>query len=254
MKATVDVVDGRTPGGANTSHTIAVPLIKNLLAAGGPSTTLQEYETVAIDQNVLGRGTFEGRRRTFRYLRELYLLDGTRLLFRGLRDLWSEDPAAQEQLAGLSAFARDSVFRAGSAAVLDATVGDTVRADDIARAVNAVFPDAYNAATLHKIGRNSASSWTQTGHLVGKTGKARAPFRARPVASVFAAFIGHLEGRRGQDLLSSSWTRFLCLPPERMSADLREATQRGYVEFRSGGGVVECGFSHLLRPTDGVFV
>src|SRR4051812_4720478 len=90
------------PGGTNTSHTIAVDLLTSLLAALPAAATREDYERVAVEENVLGRATRAGRARTFRYLRELYLLDPSRLLFRALRDLWDEDPSARPLLACLA--------------------------------------------------------------------------------------------------------------------------------------------------------
>lgn len=247
---TASVVDGGRPGGANTSHTIAVELLVNLLAAGGRDATFATYQRIAVDQNVLGRSTYEGRRRTFRYLRELYVLDATNLLFRALRELWLEDQSAVAQLAGISALARDASLRASAHAVLPARQGSVVRADDIARILDTSFPGVYNAATLHKIGRNAASSWTQTGHLSGRTAKVRVSIEAKNVAVAYAVFVGHLAGHRGADLLATVWTDFLDLPREELLMHLREASQRGYLEFRDGGGVMECEFRHLSRPVE----
>jgi uncharacterized protein YndB with AHSA1/START domain len=49
--------------------------------------------------------------------------------------------------------------------LFDTSLGDEMTSSDFADAVEKVFPDAYNASTLAKIGRNTASSWEQSGHL-----------------------------------------------------------------------------------------
>jgi hypothetical protein len=91
-------------------------------------------------------------------LRELYLLEPSRLLFRALRDLWDEDATAQPLLARLVALARDSGFRASAAAVLPVPPGARVTSDELTAAVTAHFPGVYNAGTAAKIGRNTGSS------------------------------------------------------------------------------------------------
>jgi hypothetical protein len=96
-----EIVAGRTSGGANTSHTIILPALRALLAAVGSKAAAGEYQRAAIEANALGKATEGARRRTFRYLRELYVLNPKSILFRGLRDLWSDDPEAQPLLAGL---------------------------------------------------------------------------------------------------------------------------------------------------------
>ena len=58
-----------------------------------------------------------------------------------------------------------TVFRASASAILQSDPGDEITSSDLSTAVGEVFPSAYNDATLAKIGRNTASSWEQTGHL-----------------------------------------------------------------------------------------
>ena len=91
--------------------------------------TQAAYERAVLDDNVLGKDTVGARQRTLRYLRELYLLRPDSLLFRALRDLWTDDPAGQPLLAGLCALARDPVVpgeRRGD--LRDATPATTSRA------------------------------------------------------------------------------------------------------------------------------
>ena len=242
-----DIIDGTTAGGTNTSHTIAVGHLTALLAAVRADAERVDYEAAAVEQNLLGRATFEGRRRTFRYLRELYILEPSHVVFRALRDLWDEDPEARPQLAGLMALARDSVFRATSHGVLPLPAGTRVTSEMLASFVTEVFPSTYNADTADKIGRNTASSWTQTGHLLGRTAKARVMVEARPVSMAYATFLGALQGIRGQALYDTPWTRFLDATPREAELITELASQRGYLELRSAGGVVEIGFRHLMR-------
>src|SRR5215210_7012842 len=127
-----EIVAGDVSGGTNTSHTIVVGALTALLdavPAGAPPAT---YEHAALEANVLSKDTEGARRRTFRYLRELYLLRPDSLLFRALRDLWAVDVEARPLLAGLCALARDSVFRASSAAITSTSRGDRLVSADLA--------------------------------------------------------------------------------------------------------------------------
>src|SRR5687767_11989362 len=107
-------------GGANSSHTILLPALSRVLASVEYRADAEAYERALVDDNVLGKGTAESRRRTLRYLKELYLLRPDSILFRALRDVWTDDPAGQPLLACLCALARDPLFRASAPAVLDA--------------------------------------------------------------------------------------------------------------------------------------
>jgi hypothetical protein len=242
------LVAGVRPGGANTSHTIAVELLSRLLRAVPAEGSQKDYITAAIDANALARSTVEGRRRALRYLRELYVLDPTEILFRALRDLWDQDLGAQPLIAGLSAYARDSVFHASAAGVLPVAPGDVVASADLTNAVVAIFPSAYNDSTAGKIGRNTGSSWTQTGHLSGKRKKVRRRVEATPASAAYALLLGYLQGKRGQAIYDTCWTAFLDTSPHDIASLADAAARRGYLELRSGGGAVEIGFRHLLRP------
>ena len=249
MDIASEIISGQSPGGTNTSHTIAVALLTSLLSAVPPTATHTEYGRTAIEDNVLGKATVEGRRRTFRYLRELYLLDPERLLFRALRDLWDEDVSARPLLAGLAAFARDSVFRASAAAVLAAPEGASLTSSDLTKAVTDRFPGSYNPSTAAKVGRNTASSWTQTGHLRGRRRKVRLIAEATPASAAYALLLGHLDGARGQALYGTRWAKFVDQDEHGVAQLAEAASKRGYLELRAAGGVVDISFRHLLRPS-----
>ena len=65
-------------------------------------------------------------------------------------------------------------------AILGATIGDRVRSDDLQQALTEAYPHQYSANNIGKIARNAASSWTQSGHLTGRTKKIRTRVAASP--------------------------------------------------------------------------
>lgn len=237
-------------GGANSSHTILAPALSRLLESVDDRADAATYERAVIEDNVLGKSTAESRRRTLRYLRELYVLRPNSLLFRALRDLWMDEPAGQPLLAGLCALARDPLFRTSARAILAADPGDNVKSADLAAAVDAAFSGRYNEATLAKIGRNTFSSWQQTGHLesVARTVKVRRRAACTPAAVTYALLLGYLEGVAGAALFETLWARVLDAPASRLADLAAAASQRTLIDFRRGGGVTEVGFSWLLRP------
>ena len=240
-------------GGSNTSHTIVLPALRSLLDAVPSAASFNDYEHAVLVDNVLGKATEGSRKRTFRYLRELYLLRTDAILFRALRDLWPDDPAARPLLAGLCALARDSVFRASADAIVGAKPGDVVTSVDLAVAVEKLFPNSYSESTLAKIGRNTFSSWEQTGHLQPGEPPEKTRVRAvcRPAAVAYGCLLGHLEGSRGEALFDTIWVKSLDTPRSHLIDLAAGASQRGLMEFRHAGGVVEVGFRELLRPIEG---
>jgi hypothetical protein len=223
-----------------------------LLATVPATAPATAYEKAALEANALGKDTDGARWRTYRYLRELYLLRPDSLIFRALRDLWPIDPPARPLLAGLCALGRDAVFRASGTAIINSAYGELLRASNFARVVDEKFPANYGAGTLAKIGRNTFSSWEQTGHLAqAQTGtKVRTQAVCRPANVAYALLFGHLEGRRGRALFETPWAKVLDRPTSHLMDLAGVASRQGILEFRAAGGVVDLGFRELLRPLD----
>jgi len=112
------------------------------------------------------------------------------------------------------------------------------------------FPDAYGDAVRDKVGRNATSSWTQSGHLEGRTTKRRVRAACHPPAVAYALMIGHLTDARGQGLLRTVWGRALDAPDHVVYEQAFAAAQRGWIEFRRAGDVMDVGFGWLLRPVE----
>lgn len=248
-----EIVLGQESGGATTSHTIVLSALQQLLAGAGVFAEYTDYERAVLEDNVLGKDTVGARRRTLRYLRELYLLRPDALLFRALRDLWNDDPVGRPLLAGLCALARDSVFRASAPAIFESEPRDEVTSVDLSQAVSKTFPDSYRDATLGKIGRNTSSSWEQTGHLelVARTTKVRTRAVCTASTTAYALLLGHIEGVRGAALFETFWARALDRPRAHLVDLAVVASQRSLIDFRHSGGITEVMFSELLRPMDG---
>jgi len=182
-----------------------------------------------------------------RGLRELYALDRSKLLFRALRDLWDAEAEAQPLLALLCAVARDRLLRASSGVIFASPVGAPVTSAMLAEAVKEQLPGQYNAATLGKIGRNTASSWTQSGHLTGHTKKLRAQATSRPAAVAYALLLGHLTDLRGDALFDTLWARLLDAPAHVLREQAVAASKLGWIEYRHTGSVTDISFRYLLR-------
>jgi hypothetical protein len=116
-----------------------------------------------------------------------------------------------------------------------------------------VFADTYNGPTLAKIGRNTFSSWEQTGHLEpgAKTEKVRRRPICTPAATAYALLLGQLQGVRGEALFDTLWAHALDQPRSHLFEFASIASQRSLIDFRRSGGVTEVSFTELLRPMEG---
>lgn len=218
-----------------------------LLVACPPSGLPMDYAAAVVEENVLLKRTESTRRKSLRYLRELYGLDIRLLLFRALRDLWGQEQRAQPMLGLLCALARDPSLRATANFILHVEQCAEVTSEDIATSLDLTKERSLNPATMAKIGRNAASSWTQSGHLQGRTNKVRVKAQSHPTSVAYALLLGYLCGSRGEALFSTGWAQLLDAAPHTLHEQAFLAGQRGWLEYRHAGTVTEIGFSHLLR-------
>lgn len=238
---------------AITSHSIGVPELTRLLEVVPSGADLVEYKRAAVEGNAFALATDSGRVWRFKTLRRLYLFRSDSTLFRALRDLWAVDEDGRPLLAALCAMATDTVFRASASVIVGSTPGDDVAMVDFADAIELQFPGAYANSTLTKAANNAYASWQQSGHLAppesGRKRRQQVTCSSADVA--YALFLSHLQDSRGQALFDTVWTRVLDTPRSQLYDLAFAASQRGMLEYRNAGGVVEVGFRELLRPVQG---
>lgn len=236
--------------GTHTSRTIMLAELNLLLEYRPGEVGREEYRQAVIADNVLAKRTGATRQLTFQRLNELYGLDPDIPLFRYLRFLWRADPEGRPLMAFLCAYGRDPLLRLSAPALLDVDPGTIIDKGDIERVLAEGAPDRFNASILSKIARNAASSWTQAGHLRGRSRKQRTRPKATPGAAAMALFMGYLEGLRAQRLFNTVWTRLLEVPLHRLQDLTREAAQRGWLDYLQADTVVEVRFPGRLTPEE----
>jgi len=241
------VIDGLGP---HSSRTMMLAELRLLLENRPPETTQETYRVAVLDENALLKKTETTRRKSFRYLRELYSLDPETLLFRALRDLWTHQVEAQPMLALLCALARDPSLRATADVIQDASQGAPVTSQMLAAEAARRFASQLSDATLAKVGRNAASTWTQSGHLRGRTNKIRVQAESHPTSVAYVLLLGHLCGARGEALFQTPWARLLDASPHVLHELAFQASQQGWLEYRRTGGVTDVGFAYLLREEE----
>ncbi|MCP4211146.1 MAG: hypothetical protein GY764_06665 [Halieaceae bacterium] len=221
--------------------------LRLLLESCPPSSEIGDYRSAVLEDNALLKNTETTRRKSLRYLRELYGLDASTLLFRSLRDLWDQEVTAQLMLALLCALARDPSLRSTAAVIQEAPQGSIVTSQMLAEEAETQYRGQLNNATLTKIGRNTGSSWTQSGHLLGRRNKVRVQAESYSTSVAYALLLGYLCGARGEALFQTPWALLLDAPPHILHERAFQASKQGWLEYRQAGAVTAVGFAYLLR-------
>lgn len=221
-----------------------------LLSACDSDSSREEYFSAAIEDNALGKSTTSTRRLTVQRLSELYALDRAIPIFRALRRFWDLDVDGQRLIALLVCLARDPLLRGSAQSVLNLREGQIFDRDLMKESLSKTVRDRLNDSTLDKVVRNAASSWTQSGHLEGRTFKKRRLVRPTRGSVAMALFLGYLQGIRGPGMLQTFWCRVLDAASHELARIATTASMAGFLRFRQAGDVVEVSFPNLITSSE----
>jgi hypothetical protein len=231
--------------GTHTSRTIMLAELTEALAAVPPSGKLEDYRLAIVEDNCLGKQTVSTRRLSLQRLRELYALDPAVPIFRILRRLWNLDPQSRPLVALLASLARDPLLLATASAILNLPPGAEFQRSAMREALAEAVEDRLNESTLDKVVRNAASSWSQSGHLVGRTFKIRQLVTPTPAAVAFAMYLARAAGLAVEESLSSGWVKALDCTASAALDWIAAAKRLGLVDLRMAGDVIELNLERL---------
>lgn len=202
--------------GTHTSRTIMLDELRAVFATSRLDATRAEYLSAIHEDNCLGKRTAATRKLSSQRLSELYALDPDVPLFRVMRRCWYADRDGQALLAMLLALARDPLLRETAPPVLRMRPGEELARQQMTDALNRAVGRRLNESTLDKVVRNTASSWTQSGHLKGRGRKIRQKVTPTAATTAFALLLGFLSGARGAALFETLWAQVLDAPPSEL--------------------------------------
>lgn len=211
-----------------------------------PATAGQEsYRRAILDENALGKKTASTRLWAWKKLRELYTLDTEIPVFRLLRRFWDMDTDGRPLMALLMALTRDGLLRTSVPAISSSKLGEVVTREQVIELVVAERGDRFSKTTIDSVVGNLLSSWSQSGHLMGRTEKVRTVVNSTPAATTLALAFGYLAGARGEFLFSSLWTSVIDAPPSTLQDHARHASRLGWLTYRGSGNIIEVTFPDI---------
>ena len=240
--------------GTHTSRTIMLNELTQLLDVVPADAPRSQYVEAIVDGNCLGKPTAVTRKTSAQRLTELYGLDARVMLFRALRHLWADDEAARPILALLLALARDPLLRASARAVLATPIGQEFSRQPMKDDLAATVEDRLSPATLDTVVRNASASWTQSGHLHGRSRKARQRVRATPAAVAYALLIGSAVGFGAHALYDSPWVVVTDARLDEFLQLFRKARVLNLLEFKQAGKMTDLSFPALVTNKDREFI
>jgi hypothetical protein len=225
--------------GTHSSRTLMAADLASVLSTVASPGRRSDYAAAVIESNCLGKATTSTRKLSLQRLSELYGLDPDIRLFRVFRRLWDVQTDGRVLLALLIAVARDPLLATTAQPIIALRFGAELQRDQLREALIQLTGDRFNPSVLDKVVRNTASTWTQSGHLAGRTFKKRQRVEATAPVAAFALFLAHLTGFRGANLFSSGWFALIDCTPQRARELALDAKRLGLIDLRIAGEVVE---------------
>ena len=203
------------------------------------------YVEAIIEHNCLGKPTSATRVLSAQRLSELYSLDPDVPLFRIMRSLWQLDERGRPLLALLVALARDPLLATTASSVVPLSAGEEFARGPMRQALREAVGGRLNDATLDKVARNAASSWSQAGYLTGRTFKVRCAVQPTFATVAFAMLLAYTCGTRGEALFDSDWLKVLDCQSSHARVLAIDAKRHGLIELRMAGDVLDVDFDRL---------
>ena len=236
--------------GTHTSRTMMFEELKVLLRECPREATRSDYETAVIEDNCLQKKTLATRKLSQQRLSELYGLDSSVVLFRILRLLWYGDEKGQPLLALLITVSRDPLLRITAPVIMEMGCGEELARQKMTDILRDGTHGRFNDNVLDKVVRNTASSWTQSGHLKGRGRKVRQLVQPTPAVTAYALLLGYILGLRGDSLFSTLWSRLLDVTADELRNLAVDAKRLGFLDLSQLGGVTEISFTRLLTEEE----
>lgn len=231
--------------GTHSSRTLMLVDLETTMASAPRDARHDDYVNAIVEANCLGKATAATRRLSAQRLGELYALDPEIVVFRVFRSLWEQSGKLRTLLALLLAVGRDPLLAATAPSILSLAPGADLSRDAIRAALERLVGDRFNPAVLDKVVRNTASSWTQSGHLDGRTFKKRHTVEPSVHDVAFALYLSHLAGFRGTAIFGSGWFKLLDCTPNKAQALAVEAKRAGLIDLRISDDVVDLNVDNL---------
>lgn len=238
-------------GGAHLARTMMLKELQAVLTAVDDSEAdKSKYQSAIIEGNCLGKRSGKTRLLTWQHLVALYSLDRTYALFRALLYFWKRDPSAQPLLALLCTSARDPLFRSTIPFIQKFSEGEAVARTSLEAFIEKQKPGRFSKATLKSTAQNINSTWTQSGHLVGRARKLRSHAKASAGSVSYSLFIAYLQGVRGQALFQTEHIRLLDCTFAKAVELAEEASRKGWIIFKRIHDVIEVQFPNLINKEE----
>ncbi len=201
----------------------------------------------SLNQNIANKKTKTNQDKTTSYLKQLYGFDLKYIPFKLFKYFWHiSEEKDKPILTLLYAISQDYLLEESYPVVATTKLGDKVTIEKLEENLDSYYPDRYSKNTRKSVAQNIASSWKQAWFITGKVKNIRTQPDIGYHSIVFAFLLAYCNGDRGDFLLSSKWSKALCIGDTQIRELAIEAAKRDLLQYQYAGSVTSISFNNLF--------
>ena len=229
---------------SHTMRTIMFAEMSRVMNAG----VTEELIHKVIEENITNKKTKSNILKTQKTITSLYSFDFKYPQFRVLQYFWNiVDEKQKPLLAFLFAYGRDYLLFESTDVVLTTPIGEKVLTSKLEENLEKYHPNHYSENTRRSIAQNIASSWKQSGYIIGKVKNIRTKTSPDYYLVTFALILAYLDGIRGDFLFAGKWVKVLDITESQVRELALEAARRDLLQYNYAGGVTTFSFNNIFN-------
>jgi hypothetical protein len=234
----------------STIHTARTLMFEELSKVMDFSIEKDNYHQSMVN-NVFGKKSEDGIKKTTNFLTQLYSLDSNYIPFKILKYFWlNTDDSEKPIIALLFAIHNDYLLSESISVISESKLNEKVEVEKIETNIEKYHPNRFTKNTLRSVAQNIASSWKQAGFITGKVKNIRTQPEISYNVVAFAFLISYLNDLRGDFIISSKWVKALCLNETQLRELAIEASKRGLIQYQFSGNVTSVTCNELFKKLE----
>lgn len=202
----------------------------------------------SLNQNLANKKTKSNQVNTTGKLKKLYVFNLQYLPFKLFKYFWQVAEAKDKPVITLLyALGEDFLLGESYPVVTSTKIGDKVTIAELEENIEAIHRGVYTENTRKSLAQNIASSWKQAGFITGKVKNIRTQPNIGYHAVVFAFLMAYCNGDRGDFIMTSKWSKALCLGDSQLRELAVEAARRDLLQYQYAGSVTTISFTNLFN-------
>ena len=202
----------------------------------------------SLNQNIANKKTKSNQGYTNGKLKKLYVFNMQYLPFKLFKYFWQICEAKDKPVATLLyALGEDNLLGESYPVIVSTKPGDKVTIEKLEENIEALHPGLYTENTRKSAAQNVASSWKQAGFITGKVKNIRTQPHIGYHAVAFAFLMAYCNGDRGDFIMTSKWSKALCLGDSQLRELAVEAAKRDLLQYQYAGSVTAISFNNLFN-------